>query len=83
MAVERRTLWLGGAGVFDLTTGGAGGPPTTAPTPLNVIVEESPYTTGLRIQVALLAGSPAPPANSFATCLDTPQNTASSPAPAI
>jgi hypothetical protein len=64
------TLWLGGSIVLDLTGTGGG-----QPTPLNVIVEESPYTADLRVQVAILAGSPAPPTNSFSTCIDTPQHT--------
>ena len=44
------------------------------PTPLNTVTESSPYTAGLRVSVTLLAGSPAPPSNSFLTCLDSPQD---------
>lgn len=63
------TLWLGGASTIDLYTNNGG-----APTPLNIVVQTSPYTTGLRTSVALLAGNPSPPTNSFSLCLDSPQN---------
>lgn len=79
LAYERAefyTLWLGGASPLDLYTLNGG-----VPTPLDVIYDTLPGSypapAGLRVSAALLSAAPNPPSTSFATCLDSPQDSVS------
>ena len=65
-------LWLGGVTPIVLPpTGTALG--ANDGTPLQNLVTLSPYTAGMHVSVALLAGDPNPPTQDF-LCLDSPQN---------
>jgi hypothetical protein len=67
-------LWLGGTTPLTIPPTIADGVgPANQGTPLQSLVTSSPYSVGMSVSVALLAGDPAPPTQSF-LCLDSPQN---------
>ncbi len=71
------TLWVGGDTSLNLFAINQG-----VPTPLDVIYDTLPAAygapAGLRVSAALLSAAPNPPSPSFATCLDSPQDSVSS-----